>query len=355
MEVLDTIDDPCLPGSVARYLEDYSVSTVLTKKISVTLMWTYPIAGLKEELGARIGDALSGLDERMDVEVKIGSNIQSSQGEGEEPVAGVKNVIAVASGKGGVGKSTVSVNLALALVAEGARVGLLDADIYGPSQGIMLGVPSDVRPEIFEGTLLEPIRASGLQCMSMSFVATDNQPMVWRGPMASSALQQLVNQSHWDNLDYLIVDMPPGTGDIQLTLSQQVPLSGAVIVTTPQDIALLDARKGLEMFQKVNVPVLGIVENMSIHVCSQCGHEEAIFGEGGGEQIAQEYGSRLLAGLPLSAKVREQMDKGEPPVVADPESDLSMIFREMARQVGAQVVNAQQQSAQSTVISMDDD
>jgi len=245
---------------------------------------------------------------------------------------GVKQVIAVASGKGGVGKSTVAANLALALAAEGRRVGLLDADIYGPSQGLMMGVPAGTKPEVLND-LLQPIMAHGLQCMSMSFIASDRTPAVWRGPMASGALQQLLTQTDWQAVDVLVVDMPPGTGDIQLTMAQNVPLSGAVIVTTPQDIAFLDARKGIEMFRKVEVPLLGIVENMSTHVCRECGHHEAIFGEGGGDAIAAEYGVQMLGRLPLSMDIRQQADGGQPPLVADPSGDTSQLFRAMARQI----------------------
>ena len=244
----------------------------------------------------------------------------------------MKHIIAVASGKGGVGKSTVAANLALALVAEGHRVGLLDADIYGPSLGVMMGVAEGTKPEV-KSDMMQPIIAHDVQCMSMSFLTSERTPTVWRGPMASGALQQLLTQTEWQAVDYLVVDMPPGTGDIQLTLAQKVPVNGAVIVTTPQDIALLDARKGIEMFRKVEVPVIGIVENMSTHICSNCGHEEAIFGTGGGAAIAQDYETTLLAQLPLSMAIREQMDSGEPTVVADPEGDVSQLFRQMARQV----------------------
>ncbi len=245
---------------------------------------------------------------------------------------GVKQVIAVASGKGGVGKSTVAANLALALAAEGRRIGLLDADIYGPSQGLMMGVPAGTKPEV-SNDLLQPIIAHGLQCMSMSFIASDRTPAVWRGPMASGALQQLLTQTDWQAVDVLVVDMPPGTGDIQLTMAQNVPLAGAVIVTTPQDIALLDARKGIEMFRKVEVPLLGVVENMSTHVCRECGHHEAIFGEGGGDAIAAEYGVRMLARLPLSMDIRLQADGGQPPLVAGPNSETSQLFRAMAQEI----------------------
>lgn len=244
----------------------------------------------------------------------------------------MKHIIAIASGKGGVGKSTVSANLALALAAEGQQVGLLDADIYGPSQGLMMGVAEGTRPEV-EDNMLQPIMAHGLQVMSMGFVTTDKTPAVWRGPMASGALQQLLTQTAWRDLDVLVVDFPPGTGDIQLTMAQRVPMDGAIIVTTPQDIALLDARKGIEMFRKVEVPVIGVIENMSIHICSHCGHEEPVFGSGGGERIAAEYDTELLGQLPLSLSVREQSDSGNPPVVAAPDGDVSRIFRDMAQRI----------------------
>lgn len=248
---------------------------------------------------------------------------------GLKPIPGVKNVIAVASGKGGVGKSTISVNLALALAAEGARVGILDADIYGPSQPRMLGLIGQ-RPESRDGKTLEPLSAHGVQAMSIGFLVDERQPMAWRGPMVTSALNQLLTQTNWREVDYLVIDMPPGTGDIQLTLSQRVPVTGAVIVTTPQDIALADARKGIEMFQKVNVPVLGIVENMSSHVCSNCGHEESIFGERGGERLSAEYGVPLLGALPLQRQVREETDSGTPSVATDPEGALGTRFRQLA-------------------------
>lgn len=244
---------------------------------------------------------------------------------------GVKQIIAVASGKGGVGKSTTAVNLALALAAEGYRTGILDADIYGPSQGMMLGIPSGTRPQADEDKHFLPLKAHGIQVMSMSFLVTDSTPMVWRGPMAAGALQQLLMQTRWDNLDYLVVDMPPGTGDIQLTLSQKVPVTGAVIVTTPQDIALLDCKKGIEMFRKVDIPVLGVIENMSLHICSNCGHEEAIFGAGGGERIARDYETELLGQLPLVIEIREQTDSGVPSVVADPEGRIAQIYRGIAQ------------------------
>ena len=256
----------------------------------------------------------------------------------------VKHIVAIASGKGGVGKSTTAVNLALALTCQGATVGLLDADIYGPSQQLMLGIPDDQRPDQQDGQYLLPVVAHGLQTMSMGYLVNDRTPMVWRGPMAGGALAQMLEQTLWGELDYLVIDMPPGTGDIQLTLSQKAKVSGAVIVTTPQDIALLDARKGIEMFRKVDVPVLGIIENMAVHVCSACGHREHIFGDHGGERIAQDYGVPLLASLPLALSIREQTDAGQPTVIAEPESDVTRIYLSAAARV-QEALAAQGESA----------
>ncbi len=244
----------------------------------------------------------------------------------------IKHIIAVASGKGGVGKSTTAVNLALALKALGNTVGLLDADVYGPSQQLMLGVAADVRPQQ-QGEHLLPVMAHGLKTMSMGYLVNDRTPMVWRGPMAGGALAQMLEQTLWQELDYLVIDMPPGTGDIQLTLSQKASVSGAVIVTTPQDIALVDAQKGIEMFRKVDVPILGIIENMAVHICSQCGHREHIFGEHGGERIAADYGVPLLASLPLTLSIREQTDAGRPTVIAEPDSAVTAIYLEAAAAV----------------------
>lgn len=253
----------------------------------------------------------------------------------------VKNVIAVASGKGGVGKSTVTANLALAMVQKGFKVGVLDADIYGPSQALMLGVADGVRPQMKDETTFLPIEAHGLYTMSMAYLVTEKTPMVWRGPMVSGAFQQILTQTDWPELDYLFIDMPPGTGDIQLTLAQKVQVAGAVIVTTPQDIALLDAKKGVEMFRKVKIPVLGVVENMSLHTCSNCGHSEPVFGEGGGDRIAKEYDTVLLGQLPLALKVREQADSGTPSVIADPDGDIAGFFSQigdnMMQQLGGAV------------------
>jgi ATP-binding protein involved in chromosome partitioning len=247
----------------------------------------------------------------------------------------IKHIVAIASGKGGVGKSTTAVNLALALRADGSKVGLLDADIYGPSQQLMLGIADDVRPEQQGGQYLLPVEAHGLKTMSMGYLVTERTPMVWRGPMAGGALAQMLEQTLWGELDYLVIDMPPGTGDIQLTLTQKASVSGAVIVTTPQDIALQDAQKGIEMFNKVDVPILGVVENMAVHVCSACGHEEHIFGEHGGERIARDYGVPLLASLPLALSIREQTDGGRPTVVAEPDSPLAALYRQAAQAVAA--------------------
>jgi ATP-binding protein involved in chromosome partitioning len=263
----------------------------------------------------------------------------------------IKNVVAVASGKGGVGKSTTAANLALALAAEGARVGILDADIYGPSQPMMMGIEG--RPESSDGKSMEPMENYGVQVMSIGFLVDTDNPMIWRGPMATQALEQLLRQTNWNDLDYLIVDMPPGTGDIQLTLSQRVPLTGAVIVTTPQDIALLDARKGLKMFEKVGVPILGIVENMAVHVCSACGHVEHIFGADGGRKMAAEYEVDYLGALPLSLSIREQADAGRPTVISDPDGEVATIYKAVARQVAVKIAaKAKDFSAKFPTISI---
>ena len=254
---------------------------------------------------------------------------------GVQLLPGVKNIVAVASGKGGVGKSTTTANLALALAAEGARVGILDADIYGPSQPMMMGISG--RPESSDGQTMNPLTNHGIQVMSIGFLVNQDDPMIWRGPMATQALEQLLRQTNWQELDYLIVDMPPGTGDIQLTLSQRVPITGAVIVTTPQDIALLDARKGVAMFDKVGVPILGLVENMAVHVCSNCGHAEHIFGVDGGKRYAAEKGIDYLGALPLTMQIRQQADSGQPTVAADPEGEIAQIYKGVARQVAIKI------------------
>ena len=306
--------------------------------VTITLELSIPAASIKAAMQNAIITLVSGIAGVSNVSVEIGWNIVSIKSQRDMPnMDKVKNIIAVASGKGGVGKSTTAVNLALALLKEGAKVGLLDADIYGPSQQLMLGVAKDKRPDQQGQQYIIPVEAHGLKTMSMGYLVTDKTPMVWRGPMAGSAMNQLLAQTLWGELDYLIIDMPPGTGDIQLTLSQKATVAGAVIVTTPQDIALLDAQKGIEMFNKVDVPVLGIVENMAIHICSACGHKEHIFGEGGGDRIASEYRVPLLGSLPLSMKIRQQVDDGAPTVVAEPESEEAALYGSIARNMVAQL------------------
>lgn len=296
----------------------------------------FPFAGLRERLIADLRELIRagcGLEADIELSCRIASHaVQKNL----KPLPGIRNLIAVASGKGGVGKSTVAVNLALALQAEGARVGVLDADIYGPSQPTMLGVARE-RPTSPDGKRMHPIHAHGLQAMSIGFLIDDDQPMIWRGPMVTQALAQLLNETAWDDLDYLIVDLPPGTGDIQLSLAQRMPVSGAIIVTTPQDIALLDARKGLQMFRRVGVPVLGVVENMAWHACSHCGHHEAIFGEAGGARMAAQYGTELLGQLPLDIRIREQADSGRPTVAAEPQGELAQRYRDIARLAAARL------------------
>lgn len=312
----------------------HSVAVDGAGKVDIDLCLGFACEGSHQALAEGIYHSLQVVAGVTDVDIEITTDIAYGPRAEDMPnLAEVKHVVAVASGKGGVGKSTTTVNLALALVAEGARVGILDADIYGPSLPHLLGVPKQ-RPEA-QNNVIVPIDSHGVKVMSMGFLVTEQTPMVWRGPMAAGALQQMLGQTQWGELDYLLVDMPPGTGDIQLTLSQKVPLSGAVIVTTPQDIALLDAKKGIEMFQKVQVPVLGIVENMSTHVCSNCGHEEPIFGHGGGQAMAQSYHTQLLGSLPLALSIRANGDGGTPSVVAEPDSDISLRYRKIARTLGA--------------------
>ncbi|MDH5218477.1 MAG: iron-sulfur cluster carrier protein ApbC [Gammaproteobacteria bacterium] len=305
-------------------------------KVSIEVVLGFPAAGYKDDLVKTLGERVKGMDGVDSVDVKVNTKIVAhSVQQGVKPLKNIKNIIAVASGKGGVGKSTTSVNLALALAAEGASVGILDADIYGPSQPRMLGITA--RPDSKDGNSMEPMENHGIQAMSIGFLIEEETPMIWRGPMVTQALEQLLNETNWRELDYLIIDLPPGTGDIQLTLAQKIPVSGAVIVTTPQDIALLDARKGLKMFEKVNVPVLGIIENMSIHICSNCGHEEHIFGQGGGQRMSDDYDVDFLGALPLDISIREQTDTGKPTVAADPDSRLTQIYREIGRRVAAKL------------------
>ncbi len=305
-------------------------------KVSVSVVLGYPAAGYFDTLKQAIKDRVSALDGVSDLSVSVSSKIKShAVQQNLKPQQGIKNIIAVASGKGGVGKSTVAVNLALALQAEGATVGILDADIYGPSVPRMLGCKG--QPESVDGKSLEPMIGHGIQSMSIGYLVEEDTPMIWRGPMVTQALEQLLNDTHWKDIDYLIVDLPPGTGDIQLTLAQKIPVSGAIIVTTPQDIALLDARKGLKMFEKVEVPVLGVVENMSIHICSQCGHSEHIFGEGGGTRMAEQHDVNFLGSLPLDIRIREQADSGNPTVAAMQDSQISGIYRAIARKTAAKL------------------
>ncbi|AHY43809.1 iron-sulfur cluster carrier protein ApbC [Stutzerimonas decontaminans] len=317
-------------------------------RVSVQLELGYAAALFRSGWAQMLAMAIEQLEGVSRADVQVDCVVRPHKAQDQVPaLANVKNIIAVASGKGGVGKSTTAANLALALAREGARVGVLDADIYGPSQGIMFGIAEGTRPEIRDGKAFIPLEAHGVQVMSMAFLSDDKTPMVWRGPMVSGALLQLITQTAWNDLDYLVVDMPPGTGDIQLTLAQKVPVTGAVIVTTPQDLALLDAKKGVEMFRKVNIPVLGVVENMAIHICSNCGHAEHLFGEGGGEKLAAQYNVDLLASLPLSMAIRSQADAGKPTVIADPESQIAMIYQEVARTVGARIAQSGQIIAQS--------
>jgi ATP-binding protein involved in chromosome partitioning len=306
----------------------------------------YPVGDYRQEFAAALETHLAAAGLRVPLEVQVEADIRSHAVQRNlKPLGDVKNIVAVASGKGGVGKSTVAVNLALAWAAQGARVGMLDADIYGPSQPLMLGLGGQ-RPSSPDGKHLNPLESHGVAAMSIGFLVDAEQPMVWRGPMVTQALTQLLSDTQWGVLDYLVVDMPPGTGDIQLTLAQRVPVAGAVIVTTPQDIALADARKGLKMFEKVSVPVLGIVENMSVHICSNCGHTEHIFGAGGGGRMAAEYGVKLLGELPLDMHIREEADGGRPTVVAAPDSPRARAYFEMARRTaGALAIRARDRSS----------
>jgi ATP-binding protein involved in chromosome partitioning len=304
--------------------------------VSVDVELGYPANSQIEILRQLVVDATQALPGVSAVHVNVSVKIVAHAVQrGVKLMTNVRNIIAVASGKGGVGKSTTAVNLALALAAEGAKVGLLDADIYGPSQPMMMGVSG--KPDSHDGKTMEPLENYGVQVASIGFMIDPDQPMVWRGPIVTQALQQLLEQTNWRDLDYLVVDMPPGTGDVQLTLSQKVPVTGAVIVTTPQDIALLDARKGLKMFEKVGIPILGIVENMSMHICSNCGHAEPIFGQGGGEKMCQDFGVDFLGALPLTMSIREQADSGKPTVVADPDGQVAQIYKQIARKVAVKV------------------
>ena len=335
--------ETALKEVIDPYLEQDLVSSKCVKKIgvdagkvSVDVVLGYPAKGSRDSLAAKLKEKVAAIAGVKEVTVNVSSKIAAhGVQKGVKPIEGVKNIIAVASGKGGVGKSTVAVNLALALSAEGANVGILDADIYGPSQPRMLG--THAKPESKDGHKMEPVVSYHLQSMSIGYLIDEETPMIWRGPMVTQALEQLLKETNWNDVDYLVIDLPPGTGDTQLTLAQKVPVTGAVIVTTPQDIALLDARKGFKMFEKGEIPVLGIVENMSTHICSKCGHEEHIFGEGGGVRMAEQYDVDFLGAIPLDIRIREQTDNGKPTVVADPEGRLAQVYREIARRVAAKL------------------
>jgi ATP-binding protein involved in chromosome partitioning len=336
------------PNTKKDFVSGKSVKNIKVSgsDVSLDVLLGYPALSVWGEIKAMVETHLkANLSGVSSVNANVSSKVvPHAVQRGVKLVDGVKNIIAVASGKGGVGKSTTAVNLALALAAEGARVGMLDADIYGPSQPTMLGITG--QPDSEDGKTMKPMSNHGLQVMSIGFLIDADTPMIWRGPMATQALDQLLRQTKWDNLDYLVVDLPPGTGDIQLSLSQKVPVTGAIIVTTPQDIALLDARKGLKMFEKVDVKIIGIVENMSTHICSNCGHEEHIFGAGGGEKMCADYSVEFLGGLPLDIRIREQADAGTPTVVADPDSNLAKIYKQIARRVAVKIADmAQDHSA----------
>jgi ATP-binding protein involved in chromosome partitioning len=305
-------------------------------EVQIDIELGYPAASQLPGLRAVVVAAVSAVPGVSSVSVELASRvIAHAVPRGVQLLPGVKNIIAVASGKGGVGKSTTAANLALALSAEGARVGVLDADIYGPSQPLMLGASGG--PESLDGKTMEPKIAHGLQLNSIGFMVDDDQALIWRGPMATQALEQLLRQTRWQDLDYLIIDMPPGTGDIALTLSQRVPVTGAVIVTTPQDIALIDAKKGLKMFEKVGIPILGVVENMAVHICTNCGHAEHIFGSEGAARMAAQYGLELLASLPLAMNIRAQADSGTPTVVAEPDGPTAALYKDLARKVAVKI------------------
>ena len=336
-----------IESAIKEYIDPYLEKDLVTAgaikdtaidgdKVKVKVVLGYPAYGYVDKLAEQLKSRIEKVDGVASADIDTSWEIASHSVQGGmNPLEGIKNVIAVASGKGGVGKSTTAVNLALALQKEGARVGILDADIYGPSIPRMLGIGG--KPESADGKSLEPMGGHGLQAMSIGFMIDEETPMIWRGPMVTQALEQLLRDTRWKSLDYLVIDLPPGTGDVQLTLAQKVPVSGAIIVTTPQDIALLDARKGLKMFEKVEVPVLGVVENMSIHICSECGHAEHIFGQGGGEKMCDQYNVDFLGSLPLDISIRVNADGGHPSVADDPDSKASEIYRDIARRTAAKL------------------
>jgi ATP-binding protein involved in chromosome partitioning len=342
-QVQDALRNLTDPNTRKDYVSTKSARNIKVDgdRVSAEILLGYPAKSQLNPIREQVAKAIKAIPGVGGVSVNVQMKIISHAVQrGVKLVPGIKNIIAVASGKGGVGKSTTAVNLALALAAEGAGVGVLDADIYGPSQPIMLGIRG--RPESRDGKSLEPMEGHGIQAMSIGFLIDPDTPMVWRGPMVTQALEQLLNETKWREIDYLVVDLPPGTGDIQLTLAQRVPVTGVVIVTTPQDIALIDARKGLKMFEKVGVPILGIVENMSTHICSKCGHEEHIFGAGGGERMGRDYNVELLGSLPLDVAIREQADSGKPTLVSDPEGRVSQIYKQIARRVAIKIAEKAQ-------------
>lgn len=346
---LETFIEPLLNKNLID-AEILRVLSIDERCLQVGMVMPYPCQSQYRELVMSLTNHLAEIDGIDEVECEIGLNVVAVQGSAAKPHAKIRNVIAVGSGKGGVGKSTTSVNLALALAAEGARVGMLDADIYGPSLPTMLGC-TEFSPVSHDGATMEPAYVHGIAMMSMGFLAKDDAASPWRGPMAAGAMEQLMNETNWPELDYLVIDMPPGTGDIQLTLAQKFPVSGSVIVTTPQEIATLDARKGITLFNKVHVPVLGIVENMSYHICGSCGSKEHPFGQGGGLETANRYNVPLLGELPLNVMVREHLDTGKPTVAADPESEISGQYRHIARNVAAALIKCSQPEALSIEIT----
>jgi ATP-binding protein involved in chromosome partitioning len=337
IDLLENASFQSIPDVIQLF--DYVHNThVKGDQVQIEIVMPFAVNGIKQTLADEIEQTIVKEWPQSKVTVDIKHRVVAYETKAGVPaLAKIKNVIAVASGKGGVGKSTTSVNLALALMAEGAKVGILDADIYGPSMPIMLGIPN-AKPVSEDQKTILPLKAHGTEVMSIGFLVEEKQAMVWRGPMASSALQQIVRDTQWSDLDYLIVDLPPGTGDIQLTMAQKIPVTAALIVTTPQDLALADAKKAVAMFEKVKIPVMGIVENMSTHICSNCGHEEAIFGEGGGDYLSSEYDIPLLGQLPLTMSIRQQLDAGTPAIAVDPLSAISLSYRKISRNLTANLV-----------------
>ncbi len=342
-QIQNTLRELIDPVTNENFVDGKSAKNIVVdgNNVSLDIVLGYPGKSVTETIRKLVIERLKKLDGVGNVSTNVFSKIVSHSAQrGVKLNPNIKNIIAVASGKGGVGKSTTAVNLALALAAEGAVVGMLDADIYGPSQPMMLGISG--KPVSKDGKTMQPMEGHGIQAMSVGFLIDPETPMVWRGPMVTQALEQLLNETQWDNLDYLVIDLPPGTGDIQLTLAQKVPVTGAVIVTTPQDIALLDARKGLKMFEKVGVPIIGIVENMAMHTCTNCGHTEHIFGEGGGAKMSQDYDVELLGSLPLDINIRMMADSGKPTVVADPDGVAAKIYKDIARKCAAKIAKQSQ-------------